>query len=238
LDKCALIAYLKHCCYLLGVEGAQVDAFIVCHGDDSRHMFFQFPLARSERWMSIFYLVCPFVNESGVTELWYCAVVNSKMNMGWRPASQIACRFAEEWLQAWRVAMDRFVARTWLQQQPAAYRKAHRERCRKLGSAQARPFGAFVYTDNFDFCYLGPVLATVGTATWKLMNGTACIKLQTGPEVLGTCSKWVGQRTLVNAGLACLKPDKEARLHKGVAEAMSPHGCDYDEYESLASFMS
>ena len=238
LDKCALIAYLKHCCFLLGLEGDAADAFIVCHSDDIRHMFFQFPLARSERWMSIFYLVCPFTDEFGVETLWYCSVVNSKMNMGWRPASQIACRFAEEWLEAWRVSMDRFVANVWLPAQPAAYREAHRARCELLGSAQARPFGGFVFTDNYDFCCLGPVLATVGLGTWKLMNGIACIKLQTGPETFGTCSKWVGQRTLVNAGLACLMPDKEARLHKGVADAVAPGGCDFEAYESVASFLS
>ena len=33
-------------------EGDAADAFIICHSDDIRHMFFQFPLARSERWMS------------------------------------------------------------------------------------------------------------------------------------------------------------------------------------------
>ena len=41
--------------------------------------------------------------------LWLCAVHNTTMNMGSRPASKIACRFTEEWLEAWRLQLDSYV---------------------------------------------------------------------------------------------------------------------------------
>ena len=136
-DKCAAVAYLLFCCSL--IPGAS----LVCYDDDIRHMFFQFQLAESEKWMGIFYLVFNF---DGV--LWYCAITMNRMNMGWRPASQIASRFAEEWLDAWRKVMDRYVAAAWLHKQPQPYRDAHRARCKLLGAAQARPYAAFVFTDS------------------------------------------------------------------------------------------
>jgi hypothetical protein len=49
----------------------------------------------------VFYVV---IEIHGVLTL--CAVRNTTMNMGARPASKVACRFAEEWLEAWRRQMD------------------------------------------------------------------------------------------------------------------------------------
>ena len=223
--KCAAVAYLLFCCTLIP------NASLVCFDDDIRHMFFQFQLAESEKWMGIFYLVFNFDGE-----LWYCAITMNRMNMGWRPASQIASRFAEEWLDAWRTVMDRYVVSTWLPKQPQQYRAAHRQRCLELGAAQARPFVAFVYTDNFNWTFIGDELAVVGIACWKLMCGTARIVLQDGPQTIGTCSSWIGPRTLVTAGLAGLTPDKEAKLHHSIDRACRQLS-EYEEYQSTASFL-
>ena len=42
------------------------------------------------------------------------------MNMGSRPTSKIACQFAEEWLEAWRLQLDVFVL-SWLETKSAEF---------------------------------------------------------------------------------------------------------------------
>ena len=99
--------------YLAQIDG---DSLYV-YGDDLPHMFFQFPVAPEEYWLYMQYAI---FNISGV--LWLCAAHNTTMNMDSQPASKIACRFAEEWLEAWRLKLDVFVL-SWLKTKSAEFRQ-------------------------------------------------------------------------------------------------------------------
>jgi hypothetical protein len=76
--KYAALAYLRH---LAQIDGDSLYGY----GNVLRHMFFQFPVAPEEYWLCLQY---PIFNING--DLWLCTLHNTMMNMGSRPASNIA----------------------------------------------------------------------------------------------------------------------------------------------------
>ena len=207
------------------------ELFLVVHDDDIRHMFWQFFVAQEDTHLTIFRLI---VLIDGVR--WVVHIIATSMNMGARNASKIACRFAEEWLDSWRVQMDGVVEQ-WLPQQTPAFQEAYAERRRCLGFEQARPFWAGVYTDNFDMMYVGATLAAAGIAIWKAMNSEAKIWLAEGAAVVGTCNTWIGGRTVINGGFGCLTPHKRDKAVIACNKALRGE-LNRDEYESNNSFLS
>ena len=90
---------------------------VVAIDDDIRWMFFQFYVWRGEAWLSCSYIVLDLDGE-----LWFCLLVEHVANMGTRPMSKFACRFALELLEAWRVDFDQWIASNWLPRRPKALR--------------------------------------------------------------------------------------------------------------------
>ena len=140
-NNCAVLRHMAHVAgsYVVGVK------------DDGRHFFFQFEVAPEGEWTCSFALVMEIDGE-----LWFVTIVATCMNMGSRNASKIAQSFTNEWLEAWARQLDVYVERVWLPKQPPALQDLLRERRQALGHADARPFHALGYTDNFFFEYLGP----------------------------------------------------------------------------------
>ena len=155
-----------------------------------------------------------------VPELWLCAVGERVMNMGSRPASKIACRFAEEWTEVWRRHMDAFVAE-WLPRQPTRLVDALERRRRALGAAQARPWYAEIYTDDnvkifiddprHDLLVHGAKLETrLNTEARIWMSGYAA----------GTIPHWCGALFVLNGGFGTTRPAKRNRAVVDAALAL------------------
>jgi len=166
-----------------------------------------------------------------------CAVRNTTMNMGARPASKVACRFAEEWLDAWRRQMDRYVDTVWIHTKSAEYREALELRKRVLDDReQGRPYWAAVYTDNFEFTFQDARLMAKGIAIWKRMNAQANIAIAESAAAVGTCIVWIGGRCVLNAGIGCLVPSKLQRALLACRAALEGK-LTRDEYESNNSYL-
>lgn len=215
-------AYLRHYAHLN-------NSFVVSMDDDMRHCFFQFFIWAGERWMCVWYLV---IHVDG--EAWLVAVTAATMNMGARNSSKIACTFAEEWLDAWRRQVDIFVE-SWLPKQTAAFQCAYAQRRAALGHAQARPFWAGVYTDNYDATFMASDLAAAATLIWKRMNHEANIWLQDHVPY-GTCGDWIGGRCVLMAGFGCITPSKRNRARMA-CEAALAGTITREDYEANNSFL-
>lgn len=205
------------------------DTFLVTMDDDMRHMFFQFFIRRSDLYLCVWYTVMEIDGA-----VMFVAVRARTMNQGARNASKIACNFAEEWLEAWRLQMDE-VVRGWIPLQKPAMIEAYEQRKSHLGEAQARPFWAAVYTDNFDFTFSASELAAVGTFLWRRMNKEANIWLQ-DHVIYGTCTTWIGGRYVLSAGFGCLTPSKKSRALAQCKKALAGT-LTREEYESNNSFL-
>ena len=200
------------------------------YGDDLRHMFFQFPVAPEEYWLCVQYAIFEI---DGV--LWLCAVHNTTMNMGSRPASKIACRFAEEWLEAWRLQLDSYVL-SWLETKSAAFRQVYAERLSAFGVGQARPYSAKVYTDNYDMLFIGVEMLIKGIAIWQSMCDRANIWRAPEAIIIGTCVLWIGGRCVLNGGFGCLVPSKRQRAIEACSAALDGL-LTRDAYEASNSFL-
>ena len=108
---------------------------MVSYDDDIQHFFWHFFVAKQELWLCTFYIVIAI---NGAPTL--AAVRHTTMNMGARTASKIACRFADEWLAAWRRQMDIYVREVWLLKQTKELREALLKRAQDMGPNQAQPF--------------------------------------------------------------------------------------------------
>ena len=205
--KYTATAYLLYYAHL-------AETFCVTLDDDQVDCFFQYDVAEEDlplcRWNTVDII-------DGV--IWYIAYKVYTMNQGGRNASKVACRGNELWLDAWRRRMDAVVA-DWLPRQTAAMQAAYAKRLEVLGFAQARPFWAALYTDNFDITFCASELAAKGTFLWREMNGEAGIRMQ--PHVAyGTCTDWIGGRFLVTAGFGCLAPSKRERAIINVERSLA-----------------
>lgn len=216
-------------CVYLSAYAAANGTFLVTMDDDMRQMFFQFFIRDEDLYTCVWYII---MSIDGV--LWLVAVRVRTMNMGGRNASKIACNFAEEWLDAWRLQMDDVVA-VWLPKQKPAMQEAYERRKQELGLQQARPFWAAVYTDNFDCTFCASDLAAIGTMIWRHMNARAQIELQ--PKIIyGTCTTWIGGRYVLQGGFGCLPPSKRSRALQQCRAALAGEATR-EEYESNNSFL-
>ena len=204
-------------------------SFVVTMDDDMRQMFYQFFIREEDLYTCVWYIMMMIDGK-----LWLVAVRVRTMNMGGRNASKIACNFAEEWLDCWRRQMDG-VVEVWLPKQSKALQKAYAARKSKLGSHQARPFWAAVYTDNFDFSFCASDLAALGTMVWRQMNARAGIELQS-TIIYGTCTDWIGGRFVLQGGFGCLTPSKRTRAIEQCQKALAGN-ITREEYESNNSFL-
>jgi hypothetical protein len=222
-DKYAACAVLSHYAQL-------ADSYLASHDDDVRHMFPQFFMRTNQLPLMVHYIVTEHADE-----LYYTAVRVLVMTQGARNSSKIACNFAEEWLDAWRRRMDVFVE-VWITNQTTAFQNAYAKRVAQLGRDAARPFWGAVYTDNFDFTYIGAEMFAFGTSAWKRMNADANIRLQDVNQA-GTCIDWIGGRTVLNAGIGCLTPSKLARAvvnNKAAAQGE----LNEEHYQQHVSFLT
>ena len=202
---------------------------------DVRHFFFQMFTASEQVWLCVFYAWVLLKDADGVQRIYFCAVRVSVVVMGARAASKICCRFAEEWLDAWRRRMDAFVEAEWLPRQTTELQEALAERRTALGHSQARPFWAAVYTDDFDHTFIGPELAARGALEFNAMNTEANIRMS-DKEGAGTVIDFIGGRTVLNGGFGCLPPAKRARALLECREAHAGR-LTHDEYMACVSFL-
>ena len=216
---CAYLSYYAHV----------NESFVVSVDDDMRHCFFQFFVSEEDVGLIVWYLV---VSIDG--ELWLVVIKVRTMNQGARNSSKIACNFTEEWLDAWRRAVDVYVAE-WLTKQTPAMQRAYDYRLNKLGFAQARPFWGAVYTDNFDMTFCDSLLAAHAMRIWRTMNGEANIWLQDHVQY-GTCTDWIGGRCAYGAGIGCVTPPKRARALVNCRRALAGT-LTREEFESNNSFL-
>ena len=173
--------------------------------DDVRWMFWQFWLDPSQYWLSVCFM---WLMIDG--ELWYCACRDLVMTMGVRPSSKIACRFAEEFLEAFNKKLDLYVKTTWLPLQTQALQNALEWRRVNLGMEQARPYFNTPWTDDFKFTYCGAELGAEGTFLWRQQCSEA--KLNMSSKVGGgTVVDYVGARYVLNGGFGCVVPSKRDR---------------------------
>ena len=84
------------------------------------------------------------------------------------------------------------------------------KRAQDMGPDQAQLFWAGVYTDNNNFSFIGPELATFGIK-WKEMNRLANIWLADAEPSVGTCVVWIVGRVVINGVFGCLIPSKLQR---------------------------
>ena len=159
-------AVLRHIAQLAGLPLLGFKA-------DIRHFFFQIWTANEQVWLCVFYAWVLLGDPDGVKRIYFCAIRVSVVVMGARAASKICCRFAEEWLDAWRLRMDGWVGTDWLPRQSAELKEALAERQEALGVSQARPYWAAVYTDDFDFMLIGPEMLAQGALEFGAMNTEA-----------------------------------------------------------------
>ena len=218
----AAIAFLRFYAKLLR-------SFVCNLDDDMRHMFFQFFVRASDLHLCVFKIVMMRDDR-----LWLCAIRVRTMNQGGRNSSKVACGFAEEWVESWRVQMDAVVTE-WVPRQTDEFQRFYNAVVELHGLAHARPFWACVYTDNFSFSFACPELHAAGAKIWFKMNDAANIELQAEPNA-GTCPDYIGVRYVLNAGFGCLKPNKRERAVTQCISALR-NELTYDELESHNSFL-
>ena len=203
---------------------------VVAANDDVRWMFFQFLLWNGERWVATCYIVLELDGEP-----WFCLLCERVANMGTRPMSKIACRFAEEFLDVWRLSFDAWIRDAWLPHQTHALQTLLSTRRQRWGPTQARPYWAAPFTDDFKFIFAAPDLGAKGMDLWTAQCATLRLWMSE-KKGAGTVSDWIGGRYVENAGFGCLVPHKRARAiassHAALAGALTR-----DELRSHVSFL-
>ena len=194
-------------CAVLRALAAIDGKMLVSHASDVKWMFWQIYLRGDQYWLCTFLLVMELDGA-----LHAVMVEERVLNMGLRPASKIACRFSEEWVQAWRRELRAWVAREWFPRQSAALQSALQWRLEHLGVDQADVFWAAPYTDDYIHIYLD---ASVGTAGVQLeVEMAARARLWMSPKYsLGTVAHWTGGRAVLNGGFGTLPPAKRTQGH-------------------------
>ena len=183
--------------------------------DDVRWMFWQFWLAPSEYWLVGGLMILLLDGE-----LWLCATRDCVMTMGVRPASKIACRFIEEFVEASNLELDEYVKHVWLPKQNDELKQLLEERRVKLGAAQARPFFRAPFTDDIFQIYLGAELGAMGVFLFRRQCSRARLRMSSKVGG-GTIIDWVGARHVLNGGFGCLAPVKRARAVLECARALA-----------------
>jgi hypothetical protein len=203
---------------------------VVGASDDVRWMFFQFYLAAEELWLSTFYMTLH--TKQG---LQFCLVAERVTNMGTRPMSKIACRFSEEFVDAWRRSLDKWIDAEWLPRQAPALKDMLNQRSAKLGAAQARPYWAAPFTDDIIFYFVGVDMAVAGLHLWTRQCHEVNLWMST-KKSCGTVVDWIGGRYVLTAGFGCLSPAKRARAVADSTAAIAGE-LTRDQLEAHNSFL-
>ena len=170
-------------------------------------------------------------------KIYLVCVLRFVMDMGVRPASQICCRFTEEYLDEWRRRMDVFVAEQWLPNQSHELQALLAERRATLGPHQARPYWASVFTDDYKKQYVGPELAASGESMWLQLHDSSKVWMaKAHKKTLGTVNDWIGGRYVYNGGFGCFPPSKRTRALADCTKAVNGEMVR-SEYRSFTSFI-
>ena len=228
-DNYAAYAVLKHMA-LVDADGGADDADVYGVQDDESIMFWQIRTAVSEYPHDQFHVAVRFTPEEmaeffqitcEAPLLVYVVGVYLGLNMGGRPCSKIACRYAEQKMAAWRVRMDDIVAQ-WLPTRSLALQDLLRERAAELGPTHARPFWSDLYTDDYTFAYLSADLAAQGTAEWHALNKEARVEMAAiDKKGGGTVVDCIGARHVLSGGFGTVTPAKRARVLSACSMALS-----------------
>jgi hypothetical protein len=211
-DTYCALAVLSHLALLGGT-------YLAGATDDVSGMFWQFWRHPSEYHLGMFFMVLPFEEtivvdgkETKVTVLYLCALYWKVMLMGGRPASKIACRWAEPWLRVWRARMVPIV-NAWLPKQTPALQTALEERRLVLGEQHATPFWADLFTDDFQFHFISPELMAPGMAAWHDHNVDGGVEMcKIAKKGAGTVIDAIGARNVLNGGFGVLTQTKRLRV--------------------------
>jgi hypothetical protein len=203
---------------------------LVSHASDVKWMFWQFYLRGDQYWMCTFLLV---MEVDGSLQVFL--VEERVLNMGLRPASKIASRFSEEWVEAWRRELRIWVRREWLPRQSAGLRTALKWREVHLGVEHADPFWAAPYTDDYVHVYLDSEVGVAGVQLEIELSARA--RLWMSPKyAVGTVPDWTGGRAVLNGGFGTLRPEKRTRAITDCTAALNG-SLNRAHYESHASFL-
>lgn len=203
---------------------------LVSHTSDVKWMFWQFYTHASQ------YHICCFLIVMMIEEELLAVMVEERViNMGSRPASKIACRFSEEWMEAWRRGLRAWVRREWLPLQSPALQAALSWRVEHLGPHEGDPFWAAPYTDDYAHIYLDHMVGVAGVQLELEMAEEA--KLWMAPKYsLSTVLNWIGGRLVLNGFFSTLPADKRTRAITDCIGALDGV-LTRERYESHASFM-
>ena len=203
---------------------------LVSHASDVKWMFWQIYLRGDQYWL------CTFLLGMEVDGTLKAVMVEERvLNMGLRPASKVASRFSEEWVQAWRRNLRAWVVREWLPRQSAALQQALAWRRDHLGVEQADPFWAAPYTDDYIHIYLDTEVGVAGVHLEVEQAGRA--RLWMSPKyALGTVAEWTGGRAVLNGGFGTLPPAKRTRAITDCVAVLN-NNLTRERYESHNSFL-
>ena len=167
-------------------------------------------------------MILEYEQPDGSVELWFCAISEKVMSMGTSPASQIASRFSEEWLEVFRGRMDAYVESVWMIRQSNYVRHKYKQRRTKLGKAQARPYWAGSFTDDVDILTVHPDLTAAGARIWDELCASANIWMcAMSKKQAGTVIQWIGPRYVVNGGYGYVGDVKRTRALVGCTAALN-----------------
>jgi 8-oxo-dGTP pyrophosphatase MutT (NUDIX family) len=199
--------------------------------DDVRWMFWQFWLSRSEYWLVAGLMILLI---EGV--LWVCATRDCVMTMGVRPASKVACRFIEEFVEAANIELDVWIKSFWVPKQNQALKALLAEREAKLGALQARPYYRSPFTDDIFQNYIGTEMAAMGVYLLRRQCNNARLRMSSKVGA-GTVIDYVGARHMLSGGFGCLTPVKRARALFECTRAMGGNST-LDQLISTNSYLS
>ena len=213
---------------LAAIDGKQ----LVSNTSDVKWMFWQIYTHGSQYHLCCFMLVMLLEPHGSPVAV---MIEEGVLNMGLRPASKIACRFSEEWMEAWRRALRAWVGRGWLRRQSSKLQAALQWRRDHLSPEDADPFWAAPYTDDYAHAYLD---AEVGVAGIQIeLEMAAKANLWMSPKYgVGTFLDWIGGRAVLNYNFTTLTPAKRTRAISDCTLALAGQ-LTRGRFESHSSFM-
>ena len=201
---------------------------------DVRWCFFQFLTRSSEYWLSIEYLVigvcsrcdrffvlcvCAAGPAPECEVLYLFRIMPLCINMGTRPASKIAVRFAQKWNEEWRCRMADHVLAEWLPRQSTALKRVLAERERRLGYEQAHPFVTFEFTDDFYESTPDVRLTAKGARIRETMAREAGIWMSS-KRAAGTLVEYIGGIHVLSGAFGTISAAKRARSANEIQSAL------------------
>ena len=236
---------------VVGSMAAVNGTYAVASEDDVRWMFFQLYTEPCEYYLSIQYLVigvckhcgefyvicvCALRAADGSSEVLFLFRIKPKvMNMGARPSSKIAVRFAKEFNFAWTERVADYVASIWLPKQSEALRRLLATREHTLGFAHAHPFWTCEYTDNFYQVFADATLAAHGTRTRREMAAEMNLWMAKS-STAGTCVPYIGALHVLSGHFGTVEPHKRVRGIATNTEALAD-ALNRDDFVAHNSFI-